>query len=401
MIPNSGRKTAPAVRASERILVRPDLSNLRVALVHDLLTQQGGGERVLDVLHRLWPTAPIYTLLYRPAVFGDRYAGAEIRTSFIQRLPNPGGVAAHKWYLPLMPWATETFDLSAFDLVISDASAFAKGVKVPPHIPHVCYLHTPTRYLWNDRESYLKTAPVPPFARPVLSLVMPALQRWDYRAAQRPTAIIANSETVAERCRRYYQRSPDAVVFPPVNAAQFTRRATTQNYWFTVSRIEPYKRLDLILDAFVKLGWPLKVAGTGSRATDLARWAGAPNIEFVGRVTDDALAQLYGEARAVVFAAHEDAGIVPLEAMAAGRPVLAYGAGGSLESIVPGVTGAFFAEQSVPALVAALRAFQPDSYDAATIRAHALHFAEPAFADKIQTVIADHLTKHQEAHGAR
>lgn len=374
-----------------------NLGGLKVALVHDFLTQAGGAERVLDVLHAMWPTAPIYTLVYRPEVFGTRYAGAAIHPSFIQRLP--GGATRYKWYLPLMPRAIESFDLSGFDLVISDASAFAKGVKVPAHIPHICYLHSPTRYLWSDRASYLKTAPVPGLFRPLLQgMILPKLAKWDLTAAKRPWAYIANSELVAKRLKTYYHRTAEAVIFPPVDTERFTIRSTTKDYWFTAARFEPYKRLDLILDAFAEIGWPLKVAGTGSRIADLAHWTRFPNIEFVGRVTDAKLATLYGEAKAFVFAANEDAGIAPLEAMAAGRPVLAYGAGGSLESIVVGVTGEFFQEQTVASLVAALKKFKPEQYDPREIRAHAEHFDVRTFTDTIEQVITTILSK-KEQHG--
>ncbi len=372
----------------------PTLTGLRVALVHDLLTQQGGAERILDVLHSLWPQAPIYTLIYNRQVFGDRYADATIRPSFIQRLP--WSITKFKWYLALMPRAVEALDFSGFDLVISDASAFAKGVKVPANVPHLCYLHSPTRYLWSDRESYLKTAPVPVWARPFLNLLMPQLQAWDLVAAQRPNRMIVNSQTVADRTKRYYHRTADALIFPPVDTTTFSIRPSIKEYWFTSGRMEPYKRLDLILDAFAELGWPLKVAGAGSRSSDYDRWSQFSNIEFVGRVSDTELATLYGEAKAFVFAAEEDAGIVPLEAMASGRPVLAYGKGGAVESVVPGITGEYFAKQTVQSLVAALKAFRPESYDPTAIRAHAMTFDTAVFVEKFLAQVAKTIDqKHQ------
>lgn len=369
------------------VTVHPQLAKLKVALVHDFLTVAGGAERVLDVFHALWPTAPIYTLVADRAIMENRYAPAPIRTSFIQRLP--GGLIHYKWYLALMPTAIESFDLSGYDLVISDASAFAKGVRVPPETPHLCYLHTPTRYLWSDQTSYLASASVPAVARPALSWLIPQLQTWDLKAAARPSAIIANSSVVAARLERYYHRSPVAIVFPPVDISQFSIQPTVDSYWLTVARLEPYKRLDLILEAFAKLGWPIKVVGTGSRRTELAAWARYPNIQILGRVSDRELGALYGHARAVVFAANEDAGIVPLEAMAAGRPVLAYGAGGALESVVAGETGEFFRAQTVASLVDALTRFRPERYDPAVIRHHAEQFDVAVFSDKIQAVILD------------
>ena len=384
-----------SVDPGERVNVR----TLKVALVHDFLNQQGGAERVLDAFHELWPTAPIFTLIYNQEMFANRYKGARVYPSFLQKLPG-FGAAKQKWYLALMPLAIESFDLSGFDLVLSDSSSFAKGAKAPKGVPHVCYLHTPTRFFWSDKDTYLKTAPIPGWARPILSLVMPLLQRWDLKSSKRPLAYIANSNEVAKRLKRYYHRNADAVLFPPVDTRQFTVRTNVKDYWFTVARFEPYKRLDLILDAFAELGWPLKVAGTGSRAKELAKWSQYKNIEFVGRVNDDELATLYGEAKAFVFAANEDAGIVPLEAMAAGRPVLAYGAGGSLESIVPGVTGEFFEHQTTESLVAALKKFKPDSYDPKAIRAHAERFDVQAFTATIESLLEKILTEQKEHHGA-
>jgi len=380
------------------IPLRGELANLKVALVHDFLNQAGGAERVLDVLHAMWPKAPIYTLAHNPAAIpASRYAGAEIRTSFIQRLP--GGVRYYKWYLPLMPRAIESFDFSGFDLVLSDSSAFAKGGRVPKTALNACYLHTPTRYLWSDRDTYWKTAPVPAFVRPLLTAALPGLARWDFAAAQRPDLYIANSQIVAKRLSKYYHRTANAVLFPPVNTDQFKPSAIVKDYWLTAARLEPYKRLDLILDAFAKLGWPLKVVGTGSRKTELAKWARYSNITFVGRVSDNELATLYAEARAFVFAANEDAGIVPLEAMAAGRPVLAYGAGGSLESVQPGVTGELFEQQTVDSLVTALEKFKPDQYDSAKIRAHAETFSVAHFSDTLQSILIQSLNQRKEHHG--
>jgi hypothetical protein len=182
----------------------------KVALVHDFLTQYGGAERVLEAFRTIWPEAPIYTLAHNPETVGHRFDTADVRTSFIQRLPGGRHRRWYKWYLPLMPRAIESFDLSGFDLVISDASAFAKGVRVPKGTPHICYLHTPTRYLWSDEADYLKHAPVPGWARPALTAVLPHLKRWDLVAAARPTAYVANSRTVAARLRRYYHRTAAA-----------------------------------------------------------------------------------------------------------------------------------------------------------------------------------------------
>ena len=375
-----------------------DVRKLRVALVHDFLNQQGGAERVLDVFHEIWPEAPIYTLFYNQEMFKNRYVGAKVHPSFLQKLPG-FGAAKQKWYLPLMPLAIESFNFSDFDLVLSDSSAFAKGVKVPKNIPHVCYLLTPTRFFWSDKDTYLETAPIPKWARPILKLAMPLFQRWDLKASKRPDVYIPISKEIEKRLEHYYHRKGDSVLFPPVDTRQFTIRKNVKDYWFTVSRFEPYKRLDLILDAFAELGWPLKVAGTGSRANDIAKWAKYKNIEFLGRVDDNELAKLYGEARAFLFAANEDAGIVPLESMAAGRPVLAYGKGGSLETVIPGKTGDFFYEQTVESLVLALKKFNPESYNPSAIRAHAERFNVETFTAIITSELERVINEQKEHHG--
>lgn len=361
---------------------------LRVALVHEFLTQFGGAERVLVEFSRMFPDARIYTLVHDPDRIGpDVLDPARIVTSPLQRLPL--GRQRFKWYLPVMDWATEQLSLpSDLDLVLSDASAFAKGVRAPAGVPHLCYLHTPTRYLWSVQESYVRDAPIPAVVRPFVGPVLRRLKRWDYIAAQRPHAYVANSRNVAEQMERYYDRTPEAVIFPFVDTARFAGTFEPKDYFFALSRIEPYKRIDLIADACIAAGQPLKVAGSGTKLAALrAQYAGHGTIEFLGRVADADLPKLYGEARAFIFSQEEDAGITPLESMAAGRPVLAFGKGGALESVKPGVSGEFFSEQTPEALAAALTQYDWTRYKAPAIRKHAASFDVGAFRHAMQVVI--------------
>lgn len=358
---------------------------LKVALVHDLLTQYGGAERVLEQFMRMFPGSLVYTLVYDESRVGRYFPREQIRTSPLQSLPFK---RHYKWYLPAMAWAVEQLHIpSDVDLVLSDASAYAKGVRVPPGVPHVCYLHTPTRYLWSVRDEYVDAAPIPAAVRPFVGPVLDRLKRWDYLAAQRPDRIIANSANIAAQTKRYYDRDADAVVFPFVDTARFQPVPTAEvgDYFLMLTRVEPYKKVDLVAEVFAELGWPLKIAGGGSRLAEFrARFEPQTNIEFLGRVPDEALPRLYARCRAFIFPQEEDAGITPLEAMASGRPVLAYGKGGALESVTAGVTGEFFYSQTHDALRAALTKYDWMRYTPGTIRHHAERFDISRFTEKIE-----------------
>ncbi|MEK7184424.1 MAG: glycosyltransferase [Patescibacteria group bacterium] len=360
---------------------------LKVALVHELLTQLGGGERILVEFSRMFPDAKIYTMIHDPDKIGNAIDPARVITSPLQSMPFSQQL--YKWYVPVMDWAIEQFQLpDDLDLVLSDASAFAKGVRAPKGVPHLCYLHTPTRYLWSVQESYVREQPIPALIRPFVKPGLQRLKRWDYIAAQRPHAYVANSTNVAEQLQRYYDRSAEAVIFPFVDTSLFQTSTKVDDYYFILTRLEPYKRVDLVVDACIQLGARLKVAGSGTLLEELrVRYADQPTIEFLGRVTDEALPDLYANARAFIFPQEEDAGITPLESMAAGRPVLAYGKGGALQSVVPGVTGEFFEEQSVDSIAAALTKYDWTSYTSKAIQAHVAQFDVTEFRDKMHTVI--------------
>lgn len=356
---------------------------MRIALVHDFLSQLGGAERVLDAFLGIWPDAPVYTLIYDPIKTEGRYRATEIRESFVGRLPF--GRTNYHWYLPLMTPAIESFDLASFDVVLSDSSAFAKGVRVPRHIPHVSYIHTPTRYLWMVERDYLgKNAPA--WVRPAARRYLKKLRQWDRRAAQRPSFMIANSRTVRERIQTYYHRDADAILYPPVDTELFRPALTHDDYWLVVSRQEYYKRTDLAIEAARLAKVKLKIVGVGREAAQLKQGMNQ-EIEFYGRVSDRVLAKLFAHARGFLFPAEEDAGIVPLEAMAAGRPVLAYGKGGVRETVIAGKTGEFFAVQDPRHLANALLKFDPDRYDTKEIRERAQEFSLKEFQRQIRNYV--------------
>lgn len=346
---------------------------MNIALVHDFLTQLGGAERVLDAFLSIWPDAPVYTLIYDPQRTEGRYRNVDVRESFVGRLP--GARRQAHWYLPLMTRAIESFDLRGYDVVLSDSSAFAKGVRVPRSIPHLSYMHTPTRYLWMVEEEYLGHN-APAWVRPIARSYLGRLRSWDCRAALRPTFLIANSLTVKARIRRYYRRDADAVLYPPVDTDLFRPTITHEEYWLVVARQEYYKRTDLAIEAAKLAGIKLKIVGVGREAHTESIPA---DIEWCGRVSDEVLAGLFAHAAGLLFPAEEDAGIVPLESMAAGRPVLAYGKGGVRETVIPGKTGEFFTDQDPHQLARALSKFDPDRYDTKEIRQRALEFSLGAF----------------------
>src|SRR3989344_2348956 len=346
---------------------------MKVALVHDFLNTWGGGEYVLKVFSEIYPDVPIYTLSYDQKIVDEFLPGRKIIPSFLQKFP--GMPKSFKYWLPFMPRAIESFDLSGFDVVLSDSSAYAKGAITKSPTKHICYLHTPTRYLWSDRESYIASAPIPLplIGQPIVKLIVKFLQKWDLKAAKRPDYIVANAEYIAERTRKYYDRDPDEVLFPPVDSSRFKISKDVGDYFLVVGRQEPYKRTDLAIEAANRLGVKLKIVGGGTKIDSLKSIAG-PTVEFTGRVSDGELVELYSQCIAFIFPPLEDAGITPLEAMASGRPVIAYGKGGALESVASGVTGEFFKEQTLESLVEVMRSFDETNYDPQRIRAYAMKF---------------------------
>ncbi len=349
---------------------------------------------MLQVFHDLFPSAPVYTLVYNREDTGGLFDGWDIRTSFVQRLP--GGVKRYKWYLNLMPAAIERLDLSQYDLVISDSSAFAKGIVTRPSTLHICYCHSPTRYLWNDTHSYTEELNQPSVVKQLLPVLLNRLRVWDRLAAERVDAFIANSRTVQTRIRKYYGKD-SVVIEPPVDIEHLKVAPLSEvgDYYLIVSRLRPYKRVDLAVQAFNALGLPLKVIGTGEEVENLKAMA-RPNIEFLGPLPDDERNLLLSHCRAFIHPQEEDFGIAAVEAMAAGRPVIAYGRGGARETVIDGKTGVLFEDQSPWSLVDAVRDFDDKAFDPQMIRAHAEQYATPMFAERIRGFVEEKFSAFQE-----
>jgi glycosyltransferase involved in cell wall biosynthesis len=356
---------------------------MRVAIVHDYLNQYGGAERVLEALHELYPDAPVFTSIYDPEAMPAAYQSWDIRTSWMQRLP--GWRRAFRSYFLLYPSAFESFDLSGYDLILSSSSAYAKGVIPAPGARHICYCHTPMRFAWRT-DAYVEREQIAGLRRAVLSILLTYVRLWDVATTSRVDLFVANSHEVAGRIRRLYGREA-RVVPPPVDLPPF-RPAAPGDFYLAGGRLIPYKRLDLAVRAFAALGLPLKIFGAGrDRATLEEMAAGHTNIEFLGHISEEHRRGLFERCRAFVFPGEEDFGITPLEAMAAGRPVIAYAAGGALDSVIEGQTGRFFHQQSAAALAAAVAASRGDIYDASAIRSHAERFGRDIFAARMRALI--------------
>ncbi len=355
---------------------------MKVAIVHDYLVQRGGAERVVEVLHEMYPEAPIYTSVYNPDTTWPSFRDMDVRPSFIQRITRSNKIS--RALLPLYPAAFASFDLRGYDLVLSSTTAFAKGVRVPSGVPHVCYCNAVTRFLW-DADAYFDRQGARRVVRSGVDALGALLRPWDYAAAQRVTQFVAGSANTARRIERFYHR--DAIVcHSPIDAVRFAPSPRTEDYFFTAARLNAYKRIDLAVQACTQLGLPLLVAGEGPDRRRLEGLAG-PTVRFLGRISDDELRHRYANCRAFIMPGEEDFGLTPLEAMASGRPVIAYAAGGVLETMVDGVTGTFFHEQTTEVLREVLLHFDASNYDAQTMRAYAMTFDKERFKDKLRLVI--------------
>lgn len=366
-----------------------DLGRARVALVHDWLNQLGGAENVLEELVALFPAAPVYTSIYAAAQMPAAYRAWDIRPSFMQRLP--GVMRRHQSYLPVYPLAFGGMDLSGYDLVLSNKSGFCHGVRTrrtDRRACHICYCLTPTRFLWLY-EQYREREQIGALVNAMLQPVLALLRRWDWAAAQRVDHFLAISRTVQERIRTLYGRESE-IVYPPVDTDYFTPDPAVPpgDAFLVVSRLIPYKRIDLAVAAFAQLPeHKLVIVGEG-RDLDALRARATPNVTFLGRQPRDRVRELLRGCRAFLFPGLEDFGIAPVEAMACGRPVIAYGAGGALDTVVPGVTGEFFTQPQAARLAAVIAAFDPQRYDPAACRAQAERFSRQAFRSNLLAAIA-------------
>ena len=401
-------------------------ARMKVALIHDHLAQDGGAEKVLKVFAEMFPEAPIFTLLSEKNNVDKYYKNRKIDTSIIQKFP--GGVKHYQWYMPFMPMAVEFFDLSEFDLVISDSASFAKGVITKPTTLHIDYCHTPTRYLWSDTHSYINELKYNKWFKKLISLVLNYIRMWDRLAADRVDIFIANSEIVKKRIKKYYQRDSE-IIYPPVNTEFYNlsekfadEKLQAENYFLCGCRLAPYKRIDLVIEAFKKKSEEniplsrgvdaprgrgvlelniektlpkLKIFGDGIDKKRLEKIAaGSDNIEFLGRVEDETLAKLYYNAKALIHPQEEDFGISAVESMACGTPVIAFRKGGAEETILENITGIFFDKQVVEDVTGALEKFSSLTFDKKIIRAQSEKFSTKKFKENITAHIDKEMKKY-------
>lgn len=338
---------------------------------------------MLEIFCELFPDAPIYTLLYDEHASGHVFRGKEIHTSFLQHLPL---VRSYHRSLPmLMPIAIEQFDLSYFDVVISNSASFAKGVITKPKTLHISYCMTPTRYLWDDSQRYAEQANYPRLIKKLMSPMLSYLRIWDRDASARVDQFVSISNFVSKRIKKYYNRDSE-VIYPAFDSSKYHVSDKVDEYFLMVGRLVPYKKFDLAIKVFNAIDRPLKIVGDGSDMRRLKKMA-KPNIEFIGQVSDPEVAELYSHAQALIFPQEEDFGLVPLESMASGRPVIAYRGGGALETVVQGKNGVFFDEQTEISMVQAIGEFEHAKFDPQKIREHALKFDKEVFKYKFSAYL--------------
>jgi len=352
---------------------------MKIAFVHEYLNQFGGAERMLQALCSIFPNAPIYTLMYDRSATGGIFDGKEIRTSFLQTFPF---ARKHHHVFPLlMPLGIEQFDFSEFDVVLSISASFAKGIITKPSTRHICLCLTPTRFLWDNSQKFIDGFGYPSFIKKLIPPFLTYLRIWDREAAYRVDEFWAISKFVQERIRKYYN-ADSRIVYPPVNISKFNLSEERGDYYLMVGRLVSYKRFDLAISVFNKLGYKLKIAGVGPEMKRLKKIAGN-KIEFLGLISDEELASYYAKCQALIFPQEEDFGIVPLEAMASGRPVIAFRGGGASETIIDGKTGVFFDEQNEGSLLETIKNFKSDAYDPDVCRSQAQKFDIGRFKEAI------------------
>jgi glycosyltransferase involved in cell wall biosynthesis len=356
---------------------------MNVALVHEFLITWGGSDFVVQKFGEIYPEAPIFTALFDRGRLGERFEGKNIVTSFLQKFPL--ALSKHRLFMPLFPLAFESFDLTGYDVVLSSHHMAAKSVLTRSETCHICFVHSPMRYAWDFFPEYMSE-----FGRLMripMRLLFHYLRIHDAVSANRVDFFIANSQNVSRRIMKHYRREA-AVIHSPVQCANFHVSDRIEDYYLVVSRLVPYKRVDVAVEAFRNLKQRLVVVGAGPELKRLKNIAG-PNVEFAGFVPDERLGEYYSKCKAFLFPGEEDFGITPLEAQASGRPVIAYAAGGALETVIAGKTGAFFKEQTPAALAEAVKSFDPDKTDPAETRRHAEGFDELVFKRKISEFVKE------------
>lgn len=360
---------------------------MKTAIVHYWLVNMRGGEKVLEVLCDIFPKADIYTLVYDPSSISDKIKSHNIKSSFIQKLPF--GVKKYQNYLPLHPFAIEQFDLSGYDLVISSESGTAKGVILSPETCHICYCHSPMRYLWNMYHDYRQN--LSRWKKCLWALVSNYMRLWDYVNSQRVNYYISNSKNVQLRIKKYYDREAE-VIYPPVDFSRFSCEKS-DDFYLSVGQLIPYKKIDLAIKAFNGSGKKLLIIGDGPQRKNLEKIAGG-NVSLLGKQSDEVLAEYYSRCKGFIFPGEEDFGITPLEAMASGKPVIAYGKGGSLETVREGKTGVFFYEQNEASLIDAVERSDNIEWDTDVIRDHAKQFDVAITKERLQDYIMMKYTEY-------
>lgn len=367
------------------------MENAKVALVHDWLTGQRGGEKVLEVFAEIFPHAPIYTLFHFPGSQSEEIEQKTIHTSFLQKMPFLK--KRYRWYLHFYPLAVELFDLQEFDFILSSSHCVAKGAIPRPDALHISYIHSPVRYAWNQYFVYFSPDKLGFFSRRLVPPVIHRLRQWDVTSTSRVDHFLANSKTVAQRIYRYYRRKAD-IVYPPVDTELFQPDNHQGDYYLIVSALVPYKKIELAIATFNRNGLKMKIAGNGPDYKKLKK-AANKNIEFLGFLSPKELVQTYQGAKALLMPGEEDFGINSLEAQACGIPVVAYGRGGATETIIPQETGLFFPELTTESLQAALDKFQSIAFNKSTIRANALTFSRDSFKEKTSALFREKWNEFQ------
>ena len=363
---------------------------MKVAIVHDWLTNMGGAEQCVINLHKCFQDAPIYTTFYDPDNMSDEFKEMNIITSSLQK--KKGKKYNHKKYLPFMPKAFEEFDFNGYDLVISSSSCCAKGIITPPDCTHICYCHTPMRYAWEMKDEY--TDGMSKLKTTLIRYFMNYMRMWDYISSNRVDYFLANSNAVKSRIKKHYKKDAK-VIFPPVRTDMFTPEGEEKDYYFIVSRLVKYKRYDLAIKACNNLQKKLIIIGDGPERQDLEKIADKKYITFLGRQPDETVEKYLSECKALLFPGEEDFGIVSVEAQACGKPVIAFGKGGALDTVIDKKTGILFKEQNVESLENAIMEFEKMKFDKREIREHAEKFSEKRFRDEIMKFVSEK-TKAEE-----
>jgi glycosyltransferase involved in cell wall biosynthesis len=371
---------------------------MKIALVHDYLVQRGGAEKVLEVFAELFPYAPIYTLVYDKEAMQGLFANRDIHTSFLQRFAWVR--KHHRLFPPLMPLAIEQFDFSAYDIVLSDSASYAKGIITRPKTLHLCYMHTPMRYAWDDCQKYTQDFGFPQFITKFVPFFMNPIRLWDKLSADRVDDFLANSNFVAKRIRKYYRKEV-TVIHPPVNVHRFFVSPTQEPYFLMVGRLIAYKRHDIAIAAFNELGLPLKIIGRGPELARLQKMAKS-NIEFLGRVSDEELPGYYAKCQAFIFPQEEDFGIVAIEALASGRPLIAFQGGDIVEHLKDESMGVLFEKQTKESLIEAVNQFRLHAYNGEHIKGSVQKFDKERFKatvkEYIERTLKEHLAKQADDH---